>query len=115
MERFWRCIIPPQQWACWLMTFGVGAGVLYSLADIIDLQFTTSWFATMYGDSVEGLALWKRNYGIREETVGDFRFYYTSSPLIYEVYFIRLAGELYPDERCPCRYRDGYSPPVPIC
>lgn len=97
------------------MSFGFGAGEFYGPADIIDAQFAASWFSTMSGDVTEGLALWKRNYDIREVMVADFRFYYTPSPLIAQVADIRLEGELYPDMRCPCRYRDGYSPPVPIC
>lgn len=97
------------------MTQGVYTGVNYQIKGIIDSLFAGYWFIFMSGDAAEGLDLWKRNFGVYELEVDGTLFYYSQSALLQEYRALRENPDYAVGVRCPCRFRDGFNPPVPIC
>lgn len=115
MEKLWPCILVPQQSALEWMVSGWTTGAFIGFADVIDFDFALLWLAYQGAAGLEeGLALWKRNYDVSEIELEGVRLYWSVSPLLTQVATTpperRVVGQ-----RCPCRFRDGYAPPVPIC
>jgi len=115
MEKLWPCVLVPQQSALEWMALSWTGFSSTTFADVVDFDFAVLWAIYQGASGMEdGLALWKRNYGIVEIELEGVRLYSTTNALVGQVAAAppdrRVVGQ-----RCPCRFRDGWQPPVPIC
>lgn len=97
------------------MTEPAAIGANYQFKSVVDAVWGVYWGIYMSGDAVEGFELFKRNYGVYELEVGGVDFYYSMSSLMSEYRTFRDEIGYQPGDRCPCRFRDGFSPPVSPC
>jgi len=97
------------------MTEPAAIGANYQLKSVVDAVWGFFWGVYQTGDVDEGFELFKRNYGVYELEVGGVDFYYSMSPLMSQYRAFRDEIGYQPSDRCPCVFRDGFKPPVPVC
>jgi len=97
------------------MTEGGFTGFNYQFKAVIDLLWPIWWALYMSGDADEGLELWKRNYEVFEIELEGVAVYVSASTLLNQYRAFRDEIGYQPGDRCPCQFRDGWQPPVPMC
>jgi len=110
----WRCIAASKQYALIYLGTGSVGGVAFAPALPAEAIFEVAYFPD--GDAAKSAYdRWRKEYAVSEIDVSGVTWILSAAWWVGQLAAMTIEGGYYAGQNCPCRFRDGWSPPVPIC